>query len=243
MTEDQDELIVAFLDDALSEVERRAFIARLADDRALADRVASHRWLKRQIVAAFPMPRDHQREDRELAARLGLPPGAPDRWPVARLLRTKKAGMTYALAASLLIGLLIGRLDLSRENDWVAMESGKPAATGELARALSVQHSGEAGKVRITLSFRSSDGVCRSFHTSDRVSGLACRQADRWILEMLQRDREEGVQATSEFRLAGGGVSPAVMAEVDRRIVDEPLSKREEVDLISADWNEAKGTD
>lgn len=243
MTRNLDELIVSFIDGALNEDERRAFVARLSDDGELSDRVASHRWLTRQVIAAFPTPRDYQEADAELAKRFRLAPLEPSQpRRISRLLRSRNALMSYAIAASLLVGLFIGRAELPDGSGWAIMERGKPTATGTLARALSFQKSGDVGQIRIALSFPTDDGVCRAFYTQEGISGLACRNAGRWILEMMQRNDYDTAATTGEFRLASGGVAPAVMTEVDRRISDEPITPERELSFIATDWDRPKKT-
>lgn len=238
MTHDRDEQVIAFIDGQLEPDERAAFEERLAIDPALRDRVASHRWMTRQIKAALPVPPLPLEQDHQWVARLGLPAIEAPRLAFFR----RSAGaaakplMLAAVAASLLLGLFIGRTQFSASNGLVVFEQGKAMAAGQLADSLSSQLSGQQGDVHIAMSYRTTSEVCRTFSARGGVSGLGCRDGNRWLLKKFHVDASQDRPAT-ELRLAAGDVHPSVMAEVDREISGEPLAPREEAKLIGSDWH------
>lgn len=237
MTDDRDEQVIAFIDGQLEPDERAAFEERLATDPALRDRVASHRWMTRQIKAALPVPPLPLGEDHQLVARLGLPATKVPRFAFWRRSTGAVARplMFATIAASLILGLFIGRAQFSTGNGLFAIEQGKAIAAGQLADSLSSQLSGQDRAIHITMSYRTATEVCRAFSAEGGVSGLGCRDGNRWLLKKLHVDASQDRPAT-ELRLAAGEVDPSVMAEVDREISGEPLTPREEAKLIAKNW-------
>ena len=233
--------VIAYVDGVLDASARTAFERRMDEDPALAQRVAAHRWMTRQIVSAYgPPPGDEV--DAALLARLGL--AGENVVPIMR--RSTKMGTgtkwgfiafaaAAAMAASLVVGVGIGRRIDDQPRAWVR---GAPdtqlVADGALAQSLSRQLSGEAGPVRIGMSFRAGQGVCRTFSTANGLSGLGCRRNARWEVPIVVGGGAS--TGKSDYRLAGGEVAPAVMAEVDRRIVGEPLSADAERTSKANDW-------
>lgn len=252
-----DEAIVAYLDGALDPAAQAAFEDRMAQDPALAARVKAHRWLDRQIVAAFGAPPTGEIEP-ELLERLGLHDrpaerGGPPAWRAPgwrRLPRPAMAGAAAtALAACLAFGLWFAGLRAAPDQPLTVQRDGRVVASGGLAQALSGevsgpvpgQDSGAPGAIRIALTIRTADGPCRTFVGGDGtsglngVAGLACHKAGRWEVPVIVRAARRA-PADGDYRLASGDVPPAVMAEVDRRIVGDPLTPAEERALMQAGW-------
>jgi hypothetical protein len=240
LTEIPEELVVAFVDGHLTSSERAEFETRLKNDPALSERVASHRWIAQQIVAAYGSPPTDEVDD-ALVARLGL--ASPnviaftDRTSLARRASIFRAALAAtAMAASLVVGLFIGRSTLPPATLLQTDRNGHLVAGGALALGLSDSLAGQPGPIRIGITFRTSDGYCRTFNTSHGVSGLACRNGDQWRVPMIASDNSVA-GASDAYRLAGGGVAPSVMAEVDQRILGEPLSLSEESELKANHWH------
>ncbi len=242
MTEVSDVDVIAYVDGCLEGSARAAFEERLRSDPALAERVAAHRWMTSQIVSAFgPPPGDEI--DPALVARLGLagenvvpfaPPQGRTRRPLLALL------ISGAIAASLLVGVFVGRSFDSQPTPW--LRSGPEAkilADGALSQGLSGNLAGQAGTVRIGMSFHTAQGVCRTFSTGSGstgsgLSGMGCRQGSDWVVPIVVTGAAAG--SGGDYRLAAGEVAPAVMAEVDRRIVGDPLGAAEEQALRQKGW-------
>ncbi len=249
MTRFSDEDVVAYVDGRLGAAEEKAFEAQLAGDPELARRVAAHGWMTRQIVAAYGAPPGDEL-DEALIARLGL---AGD--PVVSLderrrhqraqhwRRAVRPGLAAAwggaLAASLVLGVFVGRA-LAPPDGAIRMNAAGAISPGPvLAAALDRQLSGAAAgrddTVRIGLTFRSAQGICRSFVMPGGTSGLGCRENGHWVIPIVARPGGDAAPH-GEYRLAGGEVAPAVMAEVDNRIVGEPLDSSAETAARNQGW-------
>jgi len=237
LTRDIDEQIIAYIDGQLEPPARADFEMHLAASAALRERMALHRWLTNQIKAACPAPPVEPERDLRLASRLGLlqtgAAGASDAGSYAR--RSARPMMFAALAATVLVGLFVDLDQNASDQTLIAVEQGRRVAIGPLEESLSSQPSGKPGDVRITLSYRSKEAICRVFSARDGVSGLGCREGGKWIIKNVRAsDSNEG--NGSELRLAAGDVDPDVMAQVDREIEGEPMNLEEESNLIAAGW-------
>lgn len=238
MKEVSDEAVIQFVDGRMAGEELAAFEARLAQDPALAERVSAHRWITRQIVAAYGLPPEVA-FDQAYLARLGLtgdnvvPISGYRKVPAARVVSW--SARIGALAASLVIGVMVGQSMLAPPSGIILDSSGQLAASGVLSDRLSDQLAGEQGPVRIGVSFRAKNAVCRTFHVQQGASGLGCRQGGRWIVPIVVTD-DANQNGATEYALAGGDTAPSVMAEVDRRIMGEPLTAEQETKFRAAGW-------
>lgn len=237
MTETTDIEVIAYVDDCMDDTARAAFEERMRHDPALAERVEAHRWMTQQIVSAFgPPPGDEI--DPALVARLGLAganvvpfpaPSTRNRRPLFAVL------VSGAIAASMVVGVFIGRIAESGPAPW--LRSGpqqQVLADGALAQGLSANLAGQGGAVRIGMTFRTAQGVCRTFSTGSGLSGLGCRQGGNWVVPIFVNGAKN--EAQGDYRLAAGDVAPAVMSDVDSRILGEPLSPAEEAALMKHGW-------
>lgn len=238
MKEFTDEAVVLFVDGGMTGDELAAFEARLATDASLAERVTAHRWMVRQIVAAYGSPPDEV-VDGSLLNRLGLNEGNVFPFAAIRNFKASRAVSwsigASALAASLVIGVMLGQSIPKQPNGVVLGSSGELVASGDLSERLSNQLTGEQGPVQIGVSFRAENGVCRTFHVQQGASGLGCREGERWIVQIMVTDNPNP-NGPTEYSLAGGDIAPTVMAEVDRRIKGEPLSAEQEEQLRTNAW-------
>lgn len=239
MTDIADESVIAFVDGQLDSEARVAFEARLAREPRLSERVAAHRWMARQIAAAYGPPPERDVDD-ALVSRLGLGDGR-----VVALSEHRRAGHRgrfraaniAAIAASLALGLVIGRGTPTPNSALIEEQAGRPIASGILAAGLSNQLTGEPGAVRIGLSFRTDQGICRTFRNDRGLSGIGCREGRYWRVPMMTAELAyAGSGAGTEYQLAGGQIPPAVMAQVDRWIRGEPLAPSEEVEMRKRGW-------
>lgn len=240
MTHISEERVIAYVDGQLDGELLFDFRARLVTDPGLAERVAAHRWMARQVTAAYGPPPEVN-EDDALIAHFGLGNGQvvplSDRqlFPVRRS-QFKIAAVT-ALAASLALVLIAGSIALTSTSSIVRVPEGPRIASGILAASLSDQLSGEPGRVKIGLSFRTDQGVCRTFRSDQGVSGIGCRNGDHWVVPMMsEADPHKNANTSADYHLAGGDISPSIMAEVDKRIRGEPLSIGDEARLRQHHW-------
>lgn len=233
-----DEAVVQFVDGCMTGAELAEFEARLATDVTLAERVSAHRWMVRQIVAAYGSPPDEV-VDGPLLDRLGLNEDNVLPFTGIRKLKFARAVSwsvgTGALAASLVIGVMVGQSMLAPANGVILGSNGKLLASGELSERLSDQLTGEQGQVQIGVSFRAENGVCRTFRIPQGASGLGCREGERWTVPIMVTDYPNP-NGPTEYSLASGDIAPSVMAEVDRRIKGEPFTGAQEQQLRETGW-------
>ncbi len=232
-----DEQLMAYADGELDEGARAEIAAALARDPALAARVQEHRAAREQLQAAFAPVLDEPIPDRLTAAI-----DAPARTRVVDL-RDAREGKTRgrarwswpewaAIAASLLLGVLIGLTALESRLTFVERD-GSLIAAGPLERALKEQLSDGEGEHRVALSFRSRNGAfCRAFISRDDLSGLACRGADGWNIHALA----EAPARSAQYERASSALPAGVLAAIDQWIEGEPLTLEEEASAREKGW-------
>jgi hypothetical protein len=238
LTSAHDENVVAYVDGQLDGDALLALQTQLANEPDLAERVAAHRWIARQITAAYGLP---PRGDNDaLIARFELGGArvvalSGHRRPVVP--RGQRIAVLAGIAASLALGMIVGPAFLASNPAMVRGPGRWPTASGMLAASLSNQLAGDAGRVRIGLSFRTDHGICRTFRTDQGVAGIGCREATQWSVPiMVTTVGRTGDAKATEFHLAAGDFPPAIMAQVDRQIRGEPLSTIEEAALRERQW-------
>lgn len=231
-----DEDIIAFVDGRLPAAAHAQMEAAANADAALAARIAHHQWLAGQIGAAFGPPPAFD-ADADLIARLGLSAGWADPQDNVVAMATRRsrqptpwhrrAGWLTAVAASLAVGVLVGRAIPPAATTLEATPGGALIAGPTLAAALDSQLAGQAAPIRIGLSFRTQRGLCRTFVMPGGTSGLGCRAGEGWQVPIVAAPAASPGTG-SEYRLAGGDAAAVVMAQVDRMIIGEPLSPADE---------------
>jgi hypothetical protein len=137
--------------------------------------------------------------------------------------------MPGAIAASLLVGALVGRQSMMVAS--VDDRSGALALAAPISRALDGQLSGEAGPIRVSLSFRGKDGgYCRSF-AGRHIDGIACRNGGSWQLRYAS---PVGADPGGGYRMAGSDAAKA--AVVEQLIAGDPLDADAERKARAAAW-------
>ena len=200
----RDERLIAYVDGELSPPDRAGFEAEMAADPALAADVDRHRRLAKDVGDAF----DPVLEEPIPARLLTVASAAND--PRRRIGPPAWA----ALAASLVLGVLIGRAVWPLTGPLVA-DHGALVAQGPIAKALTTQLAADRGVVKVGLSFRTTGGrYCRTFQsTADRLAGLACRDDGRWTVRTVTT---WAPQPQGAYRTAGSETPPEVLAAVDK---------------------------
>jgi hypothetical protein len=141
-----------------------------------------------------------------------------------------------AMAASLVLGIVIGGPLLKGGGGDAPQGDGLVLASADLDAMLSTSASGQRtdlaalGEGEVVLTFRSVDGqLCRQFliekagATSD---ALACaRDGGKWQIEAFGRR----AAPAGEMALASGDAAPAVVAAVDAMIDSDPLIGADEM--------------
>lgn len=241
-----DEVLMAYADDQLDESTRIAVQSAMAEDAEIARRIAQHRELRKRLRSAFdpvltePVPSrltEAVRNARTPAASAGARV-----IPLPRRLALRRSAPQWAaLAASLLLGIIAGRLAFRAGGPGpVATRDGQLLASGFLADALSSQLASQqhpTQRVQIGVSFRSKSGeYCRTFSIrGPAVAGLACRAADGWRLQVLSRaDEQPG--AAGNYREASSTMPPALVSTVADEISGEPFDARAEAAARRHGW-------
>ena len=262
-----EEVLMAYVDGELEESARAAVEAAMAEDPQIARRVVRHRALRERLQSAFEPALREPVPARLLEAARNSPAGsaarqrgnessgktARDRGGEtrqgpgnvirlrARAERRWSLPQWVALAASLVIGILAGRLAFrTGGSDAISTRNGRMMAGGLLADALTTQlasRQGAAQPVRIGVSFKSKSGqYCRTFSMhAPAVAGLACRAPDGWRLQVLAGAQEQGGPAGAYVQ-AASSTPPAVVAAVNQEISGEPLDARAETAARNRGW-------
>jgi hypothetical protein len=138
------------------------------------------------------------------------------------------------MAAALLVGVLLGAQSL-RGGDLVSVADGGLVARGALARALDDQLAGDAGAVRIGVSFRTADGgACRTFSAeAGAFNGLACKDDATWRIDMAMRGEKH---PATEFRTAAAETPTAILERAEAMMAGEPLDAVGERAARDAGW-------
>jgi anti-sigma factor RsiW len=237
MNRPTDEEIIAYVDDALPYDARAAFEARMAEDPTLVEEVERHRDTVARVRAAYPTAEEKSFDAQALAA-LGL--GGAEVVDISAAREARRAGKpgpliwSGAIAAALVGGILIGRVTTPTA-DMVAARQGQLVAAASLEKALDEQPDGGNGAIKIGTTFRTAAGYCRTFLRADGYAGLGCREGDGWVIPAVVKSRAAEPHSP-DFRLAGDDFPPAVMAEVDTRIVGAPLTPTEVDQARRAKW-------
>lgn len=236
MTDDPE--FYAWLDGELNEAAAAAMAVRVADDPALAALAEQHRALGDTLrgafdpIAAAPVPASLAEAARARAEVIDLAAARDKR-------RARFAGgwgrQATAMAASLVVGLLAGRMLVTeRAAAPVELVGGQLVAASVLKESLSsgLASVPSASGPRIVLTFRDHAGaICRSF-VDGAASGLACRDGQQWrLLGLFQGDQGQG----GAYRMAAGP-DPALAALVDAQIAGEPFDAASETAAKAEGW-------
>ena len=232
-----DEEFFAWLDGELDGEQAARVAAEVASDPRLARLAEQHRAFETRLrgafgtVAAAPVPERLTRAIKPSSAQIvqfAAPPRASNddgrwAWP-----------QWAAIAATLVLGIGLGTtLNSEPAKAPVEVRGGKMLAAAQLDGALNQQlASGEAGDVRLGITFRDQAGtICRTF-TDQRSSGLACREGDDWQLRGLFAAPEG---RSGDYRMAAG-VDPNLAVLIDSTIEGEPFDADQEKAAKARGW-------
>lgn len=239
-----EETLMQYVDGELDADTRSAVDAAIASDPQVAEKVERQRTLRLSLQRTFDAVLVEPVPQRLLDAARSAPAGASAAIVAdlasARTARAKAASRLRlprvswpqggVIAASVLLGLIVGQLILSsRDAGPFVMRGGELMARGALAGTLSSQlalDQPQNAALQVGVSFRARGGTyCRTFtlhdHNSARAfAGLACNASGRWQIEVL-------APATSivsgDYRMAGSGMPNVVMQVLEATIAGEPL--------------------
>ncbi|MVW64116.1 anti-sigma factor [Massilia sp. NEAU-DD11] len=228
-----DDTLMAYADGELEAAERAAIEQAMRTDPAIAAAVERHRALRADVAAAFAGILDEP-----VPARL-RPPAPVVSLAVERDKRRRWSWPEWgALAATLVVGVLAGRMIPGGGGPAIAGNGNQVLAQGELAAALDRQVGGKAeGAVKVGVSFAARDGAyCRGF-VMGASAGLACREGGQWKIPVLAEAEKE---AAGGYRQAGSALPPAVLDAIDARIADKPLDAAGEEAARARGWRPAR---
>ncbi|MCW6537769.1 hypothetical protein [Sphingomonas lycopersici] len=223
--------IIAWVDGELDDAAAARVAGAVAADPALAALAERHRRMKARFAAAFAPLADAPAPERPAAEVVSL--------AAARKARAAKAAAASrpaprrwmvpgAIAASLLVGVLVGHGYVGGGGAGGARDAlALPAPT---VAALDRQLSGDAGAVRVAMTFRDRDGsLCRGF-TASGMASVACRADGGWRLRYAVPATTQG----GDYRQAGGDA--AQMAFIQSIIAGDPLDRAAETKARADRW-------
>jgi hypothetical protein len=220
----REERVIAYGDGELAGAEVEAFEAELARDARLAAEVAQQKRLKARLAQAYrPVL-----EEEVPAGLVASASAANDRGRPGWL-------QWGALAASLVAGVVIGRLTLPQESGALRSTGDALVAQAGLARALDTKLASDPGPVRVGLTFRTAGGgYCRTFQSDpDRLAGVACREDGRWV---VQTTTAWSPASGPDYRMAGSDTPAPVLSAVDQLIAGEALDASSERAARDRGW-------
>lgn len=239
-----DEILMAYADGELDADTRRQIEAAMAADPAIAQTIAKHQRLKRELQAAFDTQFDDDVPERLLATARTAPVATATVTDIASA-RVATARRRWslpewsAIAASLLLGIVIARLPWGN-GDAIVAGDGRMTASSALATALDRQLSGvrsEDSDIHIGLSYRARTGeYCRTFVMSKTaaISGIACRTPDAWHVVAVASS--EPSQSDERYRMASTTVAPIILQAVQDSIDGDALDATEETTARDRGW-------
>lgn len=224
--------IAAYVDGELDLVSAKRIEKAMAQDAELAGAIEAERALRTKLsahfdpVAAEPVPE-------RFAALLSGNVANIAEHRAAKTARWYRSSVVQwgALAASLVVGVMIGGTALNRDGGYVRDAGGQIVASGALAEALDSQLASTQApseKVHIGTSFAASGGgYCRTFESA-ALDGIACKKAGDWQL----RQTFSG-NGNSDYRQASAGELAESAAAM---MASEPLDAAAEKAAAESGW-------
>jgi len=227
-----DDLLMAFVDGELDEVSRARVERAIAEDPALRARLEQQRKLRATLAAFYDPTADAEIPERFRAM---LDTNVVD-FAAAKASRPRPAWQSLtALAATLLLGLAIGRTLLMPAPGSVGIANGTMIAQGPLAAALDTQlASAQApdAATRIGTSFAAADGrLCRTFDSA-AIAGVACHGEQGW--QLMMTGAGSGAAQTA-YRQAGSS-NPLVAQAAQELMAGEAFDATAERNARDSGW-------
>jgi hypothetical protein len=226
------EIIMAYVDGELDLLTAKRIEKAMEGNAALAARVASERVLRARLSARF----DPVMEE-EVPARLTALLANIDTSMAARREDRKRRfgfgpAQWGAVAASLVLGLIVGRANLAGSGGPIAERNGTLVASASLKTALDTQLASNqpaSAATHVGLTFRDKSGaICRTFE-SQALSGIACRGAAEW--QLRQTISTPGAKA--EYRQAASGL---ISEAASSMMAGSPMDAEAERTAQARDW-------
>ena len=223
-------LLLAYLDGELDAAETQRVEKALTGSEALRTELEVQRRLVETLASHYAPPLD---EPVPPHLRAMLEPRVVDLAAVRERRSAPRWWVPAALAASLVLGIAIGRL-LPAGGEF-GTSDGALIARGALDDALTTQLASAQpadAVTRIGVSFARADGsLCRTFATAGQ-SGLACREGDDWRLVVTSG---APTQSRGDYRQTGSE-APIVLQTAQEMMAGEPLDAAAEHRARDAGW-------
>lgn len=224
--------IAAFVDGELDLVSAKRMEKAMADDAGLAKAVEAERTLRALLSAHFDPVAEEPVPDR-LAGLLSSNVSNLDEQRVKNAARWYRPSVMQwgAMAASLVVGLMIGGTALNRDAGYVRDDGDALVASGDLAEALQSQLASTQGtnpEIRIGTSFAAKDGgYCRTFESAS-LDGIACGAGKDWQLKQTL----SGTGAGAYRQASAGALAEAAAA----MMAGEPMDAATEKAAADKGW-------
>ena len=232
--------IMAYVDGECDAVTVKRIEKAMVTDVALARQIEQARALRSKLSAHYDPVAEEAVPDR-LTAMLTVAASNVDSSFTARkagqeIGKQQRRGMGVAqwgaMAATLALGVVVGQYGLGSGSDApFALQGGALVASGPLENALETQLASaqtDDSDFRIGLTFRAKAGnICRSF-TGEAVSGIGCREGQRWKMVSTLPGGNE-----SDYRQASSSAVNTIAAEM---MADAPVDAETERKLLESGW-------
>jgi anti-sigma factor RsiW len=227
-----DDILMAFVDGELDDISRARVERAVAEDPALRARLAQQQKL-RATLSAFYGPVAEEAVPERFRAMLDT--NVVD-LPATNVRPARPVWQNFAaLAATLLLGLALGRPQRMPAGGPVGIENGAMVAQGPLANALDTQlASAQApdAATRIGTSFAAADGrLCRTFDSA-AMAGVACRGDQGWQLMMTSAG---SAGPRNDYRQAGSA-DPLVAQAAQELMAGEAFDAAAERRARDSGW-------
>lgn len=219
--------IAAYVDGELELIAAKRIEKDMADDAGLANAVQAERDLRAKLSAHFDPVVAEPVPDRLAALLAGNVSNLEEQRAAKAARWFQPSAMQWgAMAASLVVGLIIGGTVLNRDagSGYVRDDGGALVASGELADALQTQLASTQGanpEVRIGTSFAAKDGgYCRTFESAS-LDGIACGAGKDWQLKQTL----SGNGASAYRQASAGALAEAAVAMMASEPMDAAAEK------------------
>lgn len=224
--------IAAYVDGELNLVAAKRIENAVGGDPELAKAIEQERALRARLARHFDPVLDERVPDRLAALLSSNVESLHDRQSAGTARWLRPSTMQWAtMAASLVVGVMIGSTALNRDTGYVRDQGGQIVASGELADALNTQLASAQGSkpvIRIGTSFAAKNGgYCRTFESA-ALDGIACKDGSDWKLRQTL-----SAETASEYRQASSGALAQAAAAM---MSDAPLDAAGEAAALKKGW-------
>ena len=227
------ESIAAYVDGEIDLVTAKRIELAMETDAGLAEAVKQERALRLRLAGHYAPVLEEAVPDRLTALLSSSVDSSLEQRRADKAARWYQPSVVQwgAMAASLVVGLMIGGTALNRDAGYVSDDSKQMVASNALADALDTQLASSQGakaEIRIGTSFVAKDGgYCRTFE-SKSLDGIACNEKAGWQLRQTLSGEGE-----SDYRQASAGALAEAAATM---MAGDPLDAAGEKAAAKNGW-------